>query len=88
MKTNRLHNRNEKIKFLNDLKKGISKINDITYPECEIWKKDSTGYIAVPFSEHSRKNQVTVSINKMENKMKAKNKTVIKTHNDETFIVF
>ena len=88
MNTNNLHNRTEKIKFLNNLKNGISIVDEILYPECEIWKKDSTGYSAVLFSENSRKDLVHISIDEMEKKMKAKNKTLITTHDQQTVLIF
>jgi hypothetical protein len=88
MKTNILSNRGEKIKFLNNLKKRISIVDDIIYPECEIWEKDNTGYNAVSFAETIIKKPVRITNNEMENKIKAKNKTVIKTHNEKTVIIF
>ena len=88
MKKNDLRNRAEKIQFLNNLKNGILKVDDILYPACEIWKKKITGFEKVFFGENFLTDAKLLTKDEMVNKLKAENKTVIKTHEQSIIVIF
>jgi hypothetical protein len=87
MMSNRI-TRSEKIRLLNGLKNGSVTIDEVTAAGCEVWKKNNGMYDLTHLPGDDEKKPRSLSSTEMEPRLKAKSKTVIKTHHQETIVIF